>query len=148
MSSITIWAQYRLDAGEVINDETDKHQLVEYMETLDDLCAELDLPPLSSLVDYSDALDSVDEDFDEEDEYLLDEFNLSKDDDVGEWFAPRETIHIIDTLLLSLADQPDLLEAPAHHMQELQEELEQSLRFLQEAIDQQSEAFRFILMSD
>lgn len=148
MSSITIWAQYRLDTGEVINDEADKHQLIEYMETLDDLCAELEIPPLSSLVDYSGGTDSFDEDLDEEDEYLLGEFNLSKDDDEGEWFVPRETIHIIDSLLMSLSDQPDLLEAPAHHLQELQEELEQCLRFLQEAIEQQSEAFRFILISD
>jgi hypothetical protein len=142
---MAIWAQFRLQDGTIISDETDKYQILEYMEVLDDLCTELELTPFSELIDYSDVANDFADDLDEEDQYLLQELDLNKDDTL--WCTPREAIYIMDTLLNSLVAQPGLLNAPAHHMKELTEEFEQCLNFAQDALDQNSEQFHLILIS-
>lgn len=145
--SIAIWLQFRLEDGTIINDEIDKHQILEYMEALDALCSELALPELSSLFDYTDAANNFYNDLDEEDQALLDELNLNHDSDEEAWKNPRDALYTIDTLLCSLTDHPELLDAPEHHMKDLQEEFNQCLHFIQEAMDQGSEQVRFALLT-
>lgn len=145
--SMAIWAQFRLEDGTIVSDETDKYQILEYMEVLDDLCAELELAPLSALLDYSEALDDFTDDLDEEDQNLLEALELQNNQENSLWHTPREAIHIIDTLLFSLAGQPDYLNAPAHHTRELLAEFEQCLSFAQDALDQGSDQLRLILLT-
>ncbi|MGL4667845.1 MAG: hypothetical protein ACRCWR_07930 [Saezia sp.] len=145
--SMAIWTQFRLQDGTIISDETDKYQMLEYMETLDELCKELHIPMLSNLLNYSDALNDVDDDWDEEDQERLHELNLDYNDDEQSWHPPREAIYILDTLLDNLNAQPDFLNAPQHHVDELLEEFEQCLSFSQDALEQGSEQFRLILMA-
>ena len=140
--SMAIWAEFRLQDGTIISDKTDKHQMLEYMASLDDLCKEFDLTLLSELFDYPETMDDLDGD----DLERLQEQEPLHDFDTRAWFAPREAIYIMDTLLDSLTDQPELLNAPARHVRELMAEFEQCLNFAQEALDQESEQFHLILL--
>ncbi|QIK38791.1 hypothetical protein GWK36_13280 [Caldichromatium japonicum] len=52
--STVLWANYLLDDGEVVSDESDKWALFEYSDTLDEVASAAGLEPFSSLIDDTD----------------------------------------------------------------------------------------------
>jgi hypothetical protein len=52
--STVLWANYRLDNGEVVSDESDKWALYKYSDKLDRLASAAKLSPFTSLLDHTD----------------------------------------------------------------------------------------------
>lgn len=141
--SIALWAAYLLPGGDIICDESDKYQLAEYQEALDTLCEQFGINPLSEIIDYSATAES----FDDEPDFLED--NIDEESNINEqvvWVSPRDAIYILDTLLNNLSNDPELLYAPMAHVEELLYELQESISFAQNALDDDSDFFHLKLV--
>lgn len=137
--SIALWAAYLLPDNEVICDESDKYQLAEYQEALDALCDQFGINPFSEIIDYSTAAETFDEELDFPED-------VADDNNHTLWVSPRDAIYILDTLLTHLSNDPELLYAPAAHIEELLYELQECIDFAQNALDEGSDNFHLQLV--
>lgn len=129
--STVLWANYRLDNGEVISDESDKWALYKYSGKLDRLASAARISPFSDLLDHTDL-----------------EFNLG-DDDLpegvestnelmardGVWKSADEALAILDGLLSAITASKQRFGILTNDHEAVVAELVESIAYAKKARD-------------
>lgn len=127
--STVLWANYLLDNGEVVSDESDKWALFEYSDVLDEVASAAGLEPFSTLIDDTDFQFNM-SDADELPDGIASTDELMARD--GIWREAGEALAILNGLYDVLSqERPDDIEEEDY--EDLLEELSETIEFAKQA---------------